>query len=285
MSNNLTKSGAKIRAVRARTWIITGVEILALALLLFVALGWKAFSLIDFVLLSIIQIITHISYFPDGENYGTQDPLFITNKKAYNDKANAINENHETGLLREYCDYEYEERKKRYIQNELGAIGITHEEYDFLKNKTIPEVRKMKSIEYDGRIVFLTKPRRKRLMRLLFRKLPIEKNNAETIMSAVENSGFSALHDSSVSYKLLNYTIKFLKVTVWGSFLALVGYSARDGITIETVVRMAMYLSSMVITAITSFSSGEVGQKVYKNQFYLDLCNFIDEFNEWKSHK
>lgn len=275
----------KIKAIRVRTWLVTAIEVLALTLLLFVVLGWKEFSLIDFIILSVIQVVTHVSYFPDGEAYGQQDAVFITNKTAYNNKATEINKNRETGLLREYCEIDYEERKNRYIMNELGAIGITVEEYEFLKNKTKPEVKKLKSVEYNGRIVFLTRARRSRLIRLLFKKLPIKKNSVETIMSAVETNGYKALQDGSVRYKLLNYTIKFLKVFVWGGFLAFVGYSARDGITIATAVRMAMYLSSMIITAVTSFSTGEVGQKTYKNQFYLDLCNFIDEFNGWKSTK
>lgn len=279
----IKQTGERIRAIRFRTWVITAVQVIALALLLFVVLGWKEFSLIDFILLSVIQIITHLSYFPDGENFGSKDPLLVKNRVSYNDKANEINKNRETKLLREYCVVEYEERKKRYIQNECGAIGITMDEYEILKNKTKAQLRKMKSVEYDGRIVFLTRKRRKRLVRLLFHKIPIERNNVETIMSAIENDGFHSIHDNSTRYKLINYIVKLAKVTIWGGFLAFIGYSARDGITIETIVRMVMYLSSMIITAITSFSAGEVGQKTYKNQFYVDLCNFIDGFNEWKT--
>lgn len=279
----LKKAGARIKVVRLRAWLILAIQVIALALLLFVAIGWKEFSLIDFILLAVVQSVTHVSYFPEGENYGTQDPLFMKNKESYNQKANAINENRETGLLREYCEVEYEERKKRYIQNELGAIGITVAEYEYLKSKSKAEVKKMKSVEIGGRITFLTKHRKKRLIKLLFSKIPVSRNNVETVMSAVENSGFGALHDGSVRYKAANYTMKFLKVTVWGGFLAFIGYSARDGITIETVVRMVMYLSSMIITAVTSFGAGEVGQKVHKRQFYVDLCNFIDGFNEWKT--
>lgn len=279
----IKQTSERIRAIRFRTWVITAVQVIALALLLFVVLGWKEFSLIDFILLSVIQIITHLSYFPDGENFGSKDPLLVKNRVSYNDKANEINKNRETKLLREYCVVEYEERKKRYIQNECGAIGITMDEYEILKNKTKAQLRKMKSVEYDGRIVFLTRKRRKRLVRLLFHKIPIERNNVETIMSAIENDGFHSIHDNSTRYKLINYIVKLAKVTIWGGFLAFIGYSARDGITIETIVRMVMYLSSMIITAITSFSAGEVGQKTYKNQFYVDLCNFIDGFNEWKT--
>lgn len=279
----IKQTGERIRAIRFRTWVITAVQVIALVLLLFVALGWKEFSLIDFILLSVIQIITHLSYFPDGESFGSKDPLLVKNRVSYNDKANEINKNRETKLLREYCEVEFEERKKRYIQNECGAIGITIDEYGYLKNKTKAEIKKLKSVEYDGRLVFLTKPRRHRLIKLLFKKLPIEKNNVETVMSAVENDGFRSIHDNSTRYKVVNYLMKFTKVIAWGGFLAFIGYSARDGITIETIVRMVMYLSSMIITAITSFSAGEIGQKTYKNQFYVDLCNFIDGFNEWKT--
>ena len=281
----LKQTGARVKAVRLRTWLVTAVIVVTLTLLLFVNFGWSEFSLVDFVCLSIIQIMAHVSYFPDGESFGTTDPLFIKNKEAYNSKANAINENRETAKLREYCDYEYEERKRRYIQNECGAIGITYDDYMLLKLKSREEIRVIKSFEQDGKIVFFTPPRRKRLYRLLFKKLPIERNNVETIMSAIENDGFSALHDGSTKYKLVNYILKLLKVTLWGGFLAFIGYSAKDGITIETVVRMTTYLSSLLITSVTSFSAGEIGQRIYKRHFYVDLCNYIDGFNEWLDTK
>ena len=107
----IKQTGERIRAIRFRTWVITAVQVIALVLLLFVALGWKEFSLIDFILLSVIQIITHLSYFPDGENFGSKDLLLVKNRVSYNDKANEINKNRETKLLREYCEVEFEERK------------------------------------------------------------------------------------------------------------------------------------------------------------------------------
>lgn len=73
----IKQTGERIRAIRFRTWVITAVQVIALVLLLFVVLGWKEFSLIDFILLSVIQIITHLSYFPDGENFGSKDPLLV----------------------------------------------------------------------------------------------------------------------------------------------------------------------------------------------------------------
>ena len=109
----LKQTGARVKAVRLRTWLVTATIVVTLTLLLFVNFGWSEFSLVDFVCLSIIQIMAHVSYFSDGESFGTTDPLFIKNKEAYNSKANAINENRETAKLREYCDYEYEERKRR----------------------------------------------------------------------------------------------------------------------------------------------------------------------------
>lgn len=281
----LNNAKVRLKAVRLRTWVVTLVIVITLILMLFVNLGWKSFSVIDFVCISVIQILAHISYFPDGEFFGTQDELFIKNKEAYNAKANQINENRDTSKLRDYCEYEYEQRKMRYILNECGAIGITYDDYLVLKQKDEKEIKAIKSFEIDGKIIFFNKERAKRLKKLIFGKLPVERNTVETIMSAVENNGFSALHDSSKKYKTANYILKITKVLVWGGFLALIGYSAKDGVTIETIVRMSTYLASLLITAVTSFTAGEVGQRVYKRQFYVDLCNYIDGFNEWKTNE
>ena len=42
-----------------------------------------------------------------------------------------------------------------------------------------------------------------------------------------------------------------------------------------------MCMGSLFITATLAFSAGEQCTRVYKNRFYLELGNFIDEFTEW----
>jgi len=264
----------RIHGVRLRTWIITAAMILALVMYLLVAVSfeWKV-DIVSFVILAAAQIISHCAYFPDGEEYGTTNATFKTNRKAYNDKATKISKYKKQTELREYCIVEYEERKKHYIQMECSKCDITEEEYLKLKADRQAAAKFLATLKGG---------RKRRLNKLLYGVIPIKPNTAETVMSAAENDGGNELKDASVGYKQRSYIRKILKCTVIALFFAMLAYNARDGITLSTFVQMAMYVASVLITAITSYAAGETTQKVYKNKFYIDLINFIDGFFEWE---
>lgn len=294
MAENENKyvSEAKTRliSVRLRTWTLTLAIVITLIFYFLVnVVTRQAINWIDFVLLCILQIVVHAMYFPDGELFGQKDKSFIDNKKAYNNKANDLNSKGEFKKLREYCKYEYEERKKAYIIKECSFIGITPEELEDLKQKDTKYIKKLKiyetSEEINGeiksRIVFLTRKKRKHLKNLLFKPLPVEENHPETIMSAVENNGIRAIKDTSITYKAQSYIRKILTAIVIGGIFAYIGYTVRDGFGFAQVVSISMYLTTLFTTAVMAFTSGETCSKVYKNHFYIDLANFIDSFNEW----
>lgn len=282
----------RVETIRLRTWTLTLAILISLALYLLVNVTTRqSINWIDFVLLCTMQIIVHSLYFPDGDLFGQKDTAFISNKSAYNEKASEINEKKEIANLRKYCNYEFEERKERYILNQCGLIGITLEELDVLKQKSEKDILELEKFETKeivngeekSRLIFFSKHKRKILYDLIFKPLPVEKNHPETIMSAVENNGNKAIKDGSISYKAQSYIRKILTAVVVGGIFAYIGYTLRDGFGFAQVVQICMYVTTLFTTAVMAFTSGETCSKVHKSHFYLDLANFIDGFNEWNS--
>lgn len=282
----------RVETIRLRTWTLTLAILISLALYLLVNVTTRqSINWIDFVLLCTMQIIVHSLYFPDGDLFGQKDSAFISNKSAYNEKASEINEKKEIANLRKYCNYEFEERKERYILNQCGLIGITLEELDVLKQKSEKDILELEKFETKeivngeekSRLMFFSKHKRKILYDLIFKPLPVEKNHPETIMSAVENNGNRAIKDGSISYKAQSYIRKILTAVVVGGIFAYIGYTLRDGFGFAQVVQICMYVTTLFTTAVMAFTSGETCSKVHKSHFYLDLANFIDGFNEWNS--
>lgn len=283
---------ARLVTVRLRTWTLTVAIIISLSFYLVVNVTTRqAINWIDFILLSILQIVVHSLYFPDGDLFGQKDKAFINNKTAYNEKATEINQNKQISQLRKFCKHEYEERKKRYVLNVLGEIGITEDEFEILKEKTDKEIEELEFFESKYGLegeekthkVFFSKHKKKLLCNLLFKSLPVEPNYPETIMSAVVNDGNKAIRDGSVLYKIRSYVRRIFRAVVIGGIFAYIGYAVRDGFGWEEIVSICMYLTTLFTTAVMAYTSGETCSKVYKSHFYLDLANFIDCFNEWNS--
>lgn len=290
MAENKYFNGAKDRmeTVRLRTWTLTLAIIVTLVFYFLVTVTTKqTINPIDFVLVVVVQIVINSIYFPDGDLFGQKDPTYIANRDAYNESANEISLNKKIVRLREYCKIEFEERKKRYILTECSAIGIELNEYETLKGLSEEEIKNLKSYEFTQKdkktnVVVFSKYKRKKLYNLLFKKLPVEKNYPETIMSAVENNGNHAVKDGSIQYKKHFYIRKVLMAIVIGGIFAYIGYTVRDGIGIAEITSISMYLTTIFTNAVMSFTGGETCSKVYKNNFYIGLTNFITGFFEWE---
>ena len=104
-------------------------------------------------------------------------------------------------------------------------------------------------------------------------------------MSGIENNGYSAIHDTTVSYTKKSYISKILMSIVFSVVLAYIGVTARDGVTIAEIFKIFMYIFTLVSTAITAFVAGEQAIKVHKNNFYIKLSTFIDGFEDWMIKK
>ena len=280
----------RISTLRVRTWTLTLALIVCIMLfcLLQIIINQKI-DWITLIVVGAIQIIIYCLYFPDGDYFGSQDKSFLSNKSAYNTKANKINSEHKIEHLREYCKYDYEERKKRYFEAELGKINITEQEFEELSKLSQKEIKNLKSFEFKNeqgsKLVFFPGYKRKILFALIFKPCPIQKNSPETIMSAIENNGSSSIKDGSISYKIRSYTKIILRATVVAVFMAYIGFKISNGISLDAIIEMFFYISAIFATAIFAFSAGEKCSKVYKNNFYIELSNFIDSFNEWYEKK
>lgn len=281
--------GERATALRIRTYVLTISILITLIFYLFVNLTTKQkIDWVDFVLLCVVQILIYSTYFPDGELFGARDTTFVTNKDAYNDKASAVNEERKIALLREYCKVDYERRIQTYIENECGALGITIEELDQLKARPEEEIKNLKEFHFkykndEEKIVMFSKHKRKRIYNLICRPLPVEENHAETIMSAVENNGQHAIKDGSIAFKKKSFAIKVFKAIIVGAVFGYIGYTLRDGIGLPEIVKIFMYLTTIIANAVMAYTTGETCTKVYKNRFYVELANFIDEFREWET--
>ena len=290
---------SRVASVRLRAIMLTAGIIMGLILYIFVNLITKqAMSWIDFCLLVVLQYLVYVTYFPEGELFGTRDETYIRNHDAYNEKATKVNEEQKIHKLREFCKVDYQRRLQTYVENECGALGITLKELEqlkALKEEEFKQIKKEKRYSFkeevvvDGKkeikekLMLISKHKYKRLYNLIFKPLPVQENHAETIMSAVENNGNGKITDYSKDYKGKRLLLKAVQVILTAVILAYIGYQARDGVGLEEIFRMFMYLFTIVANATTAYTTGETCTKVYKNRFYIDLCNFIDEFREWEA--
>lgn len=281
----------KVAVVRIRTWTLTAsiVAMIVLYYLVNVVLQSKM-NIVDFVFLALIQIIAHCLYFPDGELSGKNDKEFQGNRNAYNEKATKINEEHKIGKLREYCKVEFEERCKKYFETQLGLLGLEQAEFEEIKSLGYDKIKKLKLYEFKSKdkitkTMLFNKKKRKILLNLIYKPIPVKPNNPETIMSALENDGSRAIRDESINYKVGAYIRKFLQAVLLGGFLAYVGFMLKESIDLTDIVKICMYICSMFSTAVMSFGEGEKCIKVYKKNFYIELSTFIDGFNEWQMSK
>lgn len=285
------EANPRVQAVRFRAWSLTVVIIIALILYFFVQVATKQeMSLIDFVLLCTLQIVVYSIYFPEGDLYGSTNQTFINNKKMYNMRATQINKAGMIGKLRDYCEYDYEKRKREYIETQCGYIGISIDELEELKKdfEDKKSIKKLERIElFDkkdktkSRLIFFNSSKRRILYNLLFKEIPVERNHPETIMSAVEYSGVEAAKDKSIRYRTRSYTKKILTAITYGAFFAYIGITARDGFGIAEITSIFIYLTTILTNAVMAYNAGEVCSRVYKNQFYVELTNFIEAFLEW----
>lgn len=272
--------------IRIRTITLTILVVFVLALYLLVQTYFRdEISWIDFIILTSVTIIIHFVYFPDGELNGQRDNRYIINNRAYNEKAELINSKRQIFNLNEYCKVDFDMRKKSYVETHCGYLEITPEILEYFRNNY--GVKDLKKSEYfytsikQDKKYFLSKYKRKVLHRLLFKELPIGYNYPDTILSAKETDSSKAIVDESIKFKYLTNTTKIITAIIIGLVLAYIGLSKKDEFGIADICKMLMYITSIVATAVFSYSSGEKSMKIYKTDFYIALSNFIERFFVW----
>lgn len=271
----------KTSSLRLRTIILTSA--LIIGIIFYSLFQWiinDSLDITGLIIAGTLQLLTHFSYFEDGKIYGQRDNVFELNKKAYNDKANKVNDEKQFAKLKIYSRIEYEERKSRYLNAKFSLIGISNEDFELLKQKSEKEIKKLKKFENNGKIIFFTKKRRKALYNLIFKPLPIEPNEPEYIMSAVSFEKSRAIKDKSSNFEKIIHTKTILKVTILAVFIAYVGITLKNFSWVN-IIDMFFYIIVVITTAIFSFSYGEKYTKIYKCNFYNELTMFLDGFFEY----
>ena len=270
---------ARVKIIRLRTWTLTITITALLILYIFVTLAINSkIEWIDFAITAGIQISTHFAYFADGERYGQTDDDYVKARQSYNDNAARIMAESTVEELREYCEVDYEQRKKDYISDACGSIGISVAEFEEISKLPEKEIRKIKTFESKSRIIYFDRAKRKALVKLIFGKNPVEKNQPATILSAVDRDYVTAIRDGSNFYRKATHATKLFKSIVIGGILAYIGYNMRDGLSYAAVIKSCVFIGSMITTAVSSYIAGEKASREYRKQFYLELALFIDAF-------
>lgn len=236
----------------------------------------------NFILLGTMEVATFYLYYPDGQLKGQISDRYINNKQAYNSKASKVNAKRQVKNLQAYCIVEYKERIKEHIETELGYCDLDYNDYVYLKSHISEQIlKRSKSIEIDGKMVYLDKHKKKRLYALLFKKMPVNPNNSRTILSAVESNSQSAIVDGSKKDKTnaqIRMVFKVLSIALFSGYMVV---NNRDGLTLTAIAQLVMDLFAIFLIAIVSYMQGENNQKTYKANFYMDLSIFLDNFYEW----
>lgn len=285
--------GVKDRAVslRLRTLILTGLILVMLILYCIVQIVLnQKINVVDMIIIGIIQVLTFSAYYPDGQNFGTSNTVFVANKKAYNEKANYVNNHQLQEKLGEYCEYEYEKRKKEWYENQCGILGISLDELDKIKQSyTEEEIKRLESIttkrivkeEEQEVVIHFGKKQRKRLHSVIFNPCPVEKNEAKSILSACEIKREKRVMDGSLANTSNNIWVFLIRAAMMMVFIGYTSYALRDGFSFANIMQFGMFFGTMIGTAVTAYTQGETNTKVYKNRYYVELDNFLAGFFEW----
>lgn len=284
---NIEIKGTKIKykntIIRIPTILfsILMVGTLAIYFLVNVSFG-STLDVANFILLATMEVATFYLYYPDGQLKGQNSERYLNNKMVYNTKASKVNAKRQVKNLQAYCVVEYKERIKEHIETELGCCDLDYNDYMYLKSHiSEKELKKAKELEIEGRMIYLDRNKKKRLIQLLFRKMPVSANNSRTILSAVETNSQAAISDKSKKDKVLSQFRMAVKVASIAFFSGYTLITSRDGITLNTIAQLVLDLFAIFLVAITSYIQGENNQKQYKANFYMDLSIFLDNFYEW----
>ena len=291
------KTGARNRvmSVRLRTLIVTSMMFGMLVLYCIVQLSLQQrINVIDMILIAIIQILSYSLYYPEGQLFGETNKTYSSNKKLYNQKANYVNNNQMQKILGEYCEYDFEKRKNEWYLNECGALGITVEELDDIKQQySEKEIKRLESIKAIRKIndkdeeitIHFGRAQRKRMHALIFKPCPVEKNEADAILSACEIDRKKHITDGSLIDTSTKVKVFLLRAALMAAFIGYIGYSLREGFSFANIMQFFMFFGTMISTAVTAYSQGESNIKVYKNRYYVELSTFLDGMFEWANIK
>lgn len=290
---NEYKKAVKDRAIsiRLRTLILTSMIVLMLILYCIVQLVLnQRINVVDMIIIGIIQMLSFSAYYPEGQNYGNNNKVFTSNKALYNKKANYINNKQLQSKLGEYCEFEYKKRKQEWYENQCGMLGITVDELNLIKQDyTEKEIKRLESVKVKRIVneetvevtIHFGWQQRRRLHALIFKPCPVEKNEADAILSACEINREKHITDGSLTNTHQNIGVFVVRAIIMMIFIGYLGYCLRDGFGLANIMQFGMFIGTMIGTSVMAYTNGETNIKVYKNRYYVELSTFLDGMFEW----
>jgi len=280
------------RLVSLSAWLSTTVVTIGIVAMVLLGVESKnSLDLVFFVMMLITQGIITFTWLPEGKSYGERNTLFNDTRTAYNGKVNQVFQKEISMELKEFCDYDFEVRKKNYIVRTLGKASLTLE--DLERCRELPEsdfydrvlfwkkFKKWEDKQFGEEEITYNRMQVKVLYMLIFKPLPVQPNNMETIIGGATVNDVKRISDTTS--KFLNKYLggKFGLVIAMSILTAYLGLRLAQGISLQAILQAIMLIIAAVTSLTSSFLTGERAITVNKRGYYVDASNFIDRFFEW----
>lgn len=241
----------------------------------------------DLIIMVLIPLTMIPLWFAEGQRYGAKRPNFIVLKKHYNDKADKIVEMQKIQKLEEFCEHDFEQRKKMYIEKRLGAVGLDAMHLELVKSLPIEQFDRKFELKIKVKVGEVEKDKllnnlqKRTLKALIFKPCPVKPTSLATVMSGISTESTREIQDMSGRNKNVMMAVVFARMVLTFLAMSFIAFQFADGISFATFTRAFMFLTAFVTTVGTSFLCGERNVSKDKTHFYRKLTDFIYRFFEW----
>lgn len=256
---------------------LTTILVIALIFLIFASIG-TSFELDNkfwfrFITGAVITLLVVSIWLPSGKEKGEKDAVYISNKNAYDDRADLISKNQEHKKLRNFCKYKTQKKKEEKILAILGNVNLDYKDYEtLLKSKaTIEKIQE--NTEFNDN-------QKKVLIRLITKGVKVKPYNAEQITTGIENYKGDKLNNQE---KIRQFFYMFSRIVIsFGIMFFMASFVITEkSVTMADIAQLFIWLVAICTNLIGSYLYGIKLIVVFRNQYYIKLYNFLSEFDEW----
>ena len=216
-----------------------------------------------------LSILAIIFWLPSGKEYGAKDKAYISNKKAFDDKANAISNNQQFEKLDKFCTYKNEKRRYEKIVKMLNKV--------VLDVTVLGKFNDVESVVADTK---LNKQQKKVLIHLLTKQVYVKELTSFQITTGIDD----AKDENYRNTEKLHQTLFMIRKVVFGiftsAFLASIIITEKN-IGIAEITQLCLWLISIITNIFFSFLKGINLIRVDRNRYYIKMANLLCEFDEW----
>lgn len=216
-----------------------------------------------------LTILAIIFWLPSGKEYGAKDKTYISNKQAFDDKANAISKNQQFGKLDKFCTYKNEKRRYEKIVKMLNKVVLDID--------TLSRYKDVESVNADEK---LNKKQKKMLVHLLTKQVEVRELTSFQITTGIDDAKDENYHNSENLHQTLFMIRKIVFGIATSVFLASIIISAKK-VGIAEITQLCLWLTSIIMNIFFSFLKGIKLIRVDRNRYYIKMANLLSEFDEW----